>query len=177
MRKFLIVLAVLGVTACGGEHEDLQTWMDSAGSDRRGQLPPLPEIKPYEAVPYTVSAKLDPFSDAKIEPDTVVGLGSGENCPDLQARVDRNSILEKYPVESMRMIGYLNINNQPMAAIEVPQLQLVKQVKVGDYIGFDFGLVTKVTDQEVEFSEQIQDSDGQCSERVNTLQLQAKEGS
>jgi type IV pilus assembly protein PilP len=56
-------------------------------------------------------------------------------------------------------------------------LQLVKQVKVGEYIGFDFGLVTKITDQEVELQEQIQDSDGECSERVNTLQLQAKEGS
>ena len=54
------------------------------------------------------------------------------------------------------MIGYLNVNKQPMAVIQVEDK--VKQVKVGDYMGLDFGMVTKVTDQEVELRELIQDS-------------------
>jgi type IV pilus assembly protein PilP len=141
----------------------------------RGKLPPLPAIKSYEAVSYTVESKLDPFSDAKIEPE--VEFRVGEVGPDFEARIARNNILEKYPLESMLMIGYLKINNQDMAAIEVAQLQLVKQIKLGDYIGFDFGKVVKITDQEVELQETIQDSSGVWTERVNTLQLQAKEGS
>ncbi len=87
----------------------------------------------------------------------------------------RNSIMEKYPLESMRMIGFMNINKQPMAAIQVDQL--VKQVKVGDYIGLDFGVITKITEQEIEIREVVEDSSGDWSERMNTLQLQAKEGS
>lgn len=87
----------------------------------------------------------------------------------------RNSIMEKYPLESMHMIGFMNINKKPMAAVQVDQL--VKQVKVGDYIGLDFGVITKITEQEIEIREVVEDSSGDWSERMNTLQLQAKEGS
>ncbi len=87
----------------------------------------------------------------------------------------RNSVMEKYPLESMHMIGFMNINKNPMAAVQVDQL--VKQVKVGDYIGLDFGVITKITEQEIEIREVVEDSSGDWSERMNTLQLQAKEGS
>ena len=87
----------------------------------------------------------------------------------------RNSLLEKYPVESLQMIGYLNVNRQPIAAIQVDGK--VKQVKVGDYVGLDFGMVTKITEHEVVLRELIQDSAGDWSERTSSLYLQGKEGS
>jgi type IV pilus assembly protein PilP len=174
VKKILVALLALNLVACAGEHEDLQTFVNTVNNDKRGNIPPLQQIKPYEPVPYTVEAKLDPFSDAKIEPETRV---SSPNGPNYEERDKRNSIMEKYPLESMRMVGYLNINHQPMAAIRIEQGGgLVKQVKVGEYIGLDFGLVTKVTDQEVEVKEMIEDSDNEWTERINTLQLQAEEG-
>ncbi|QLQ26584.1 MAG: pilus assembly protein PilP [Dechloromonas sp.] len=95
--------------------------------------------------------------------------------PDFEARDLRNSLLEKYPVESLKMIGYLNINRRPIAVIQVEDK--VKQVKVGDYLGLDFGMVTQITDKEVVMRELIQDSAGDWSERTSSLYLQAKEGS
>ena len=53
----------------------------------------------------------------------------------------------------------------------------VKQVKVGDYVGLDFGMVTQITDKEVVMRELIQDSAGDWSERTSSLYLQGKEGS
>jgi type IV pilus assembly protein PilP len=73
------------------------------------------------------------------------------------------------------MIGFLNINKKPMAVIQVEDK--VKQVKVGDYMGLDFGMVTQISDREVELRELIQDSAGDWSERKSTLYLQSKEGS
>ena len=73
------------------------------------------------------------------------------------------------------MIGYLNINRRPIAVIQVENK--VKQVKVGDYVGLDFGLVTQVTEKEVLLRELIQDSAGDWSERTSSLYLQGKEGS
>ena len=73
------------------------------------------------------------------------------------------------------MIGYLNINRRPIAVIQVENK--VKQVKVGDYVGLDFGMVTQITDKEVVMRELIQDSAGDWSERTSSLYLQAKEGS
>jgi type IV pilus assembly protein PilP len=50
-------------------------------------------------------------------------------------------------------------------------------VKVGEYIGLDFGMVTQISDSEVKLRELTQDSAGDWSERESSLFLQGKEGS
>ena len=146
--------------------------------DMRGNVPKLPEVKPYEPVPYGMDGVLDPFKTNKIEPESrykqLAGKG-GAFQPDYEAREIRNSMLEKYPLESLKMIGYMNVNKRPMAVIQVEDK--VKQVKVGDYMGLDFGMVTQVSDTEVQVRELIQDSAGDWSERKSSLYLQSKEGS
>jgi len=178
--KRLILVALCGALgACsGGDHQELRKWMADSTKDMRGRIPKLPEVKAYEPVPYDVEGLLDPFKASKIEPESKNRQGSGKGGafqPDFEARDLRNSLLEKYPVESLRMIGYLNINRRPIAVIQVENK--VKQVKVGDYVGLDFGLVTQVTDKEVLLRELIQDSAGDWSERTSSLYLQSKEGS
>lgn len=172
-----VLLLSLLVAGCGGgEHEDLQVWMQEASKDMRGKIPPLPEVKPYEPASYVAENMLDPFSSSKIEPESRgrKGAGQGKDLePDFEAREQRNSIMEKYPLESMKMIGHMNINNTSMAAIQIDQM--VKQVRVGDYIGLDFGVITSITDHAVEIKEVVEDSTGEWSERMNTLQLQAQE--
>ncbi|WP_434514181.1 pilus assembly protein PilP [Dechloromonas sp. ARDL1] len=172
-----VVFSVLGACA-GGEHEDLKQWMAENTKDMRGNVPKLPEVKPYEPVPYSMDGVLDPFKPSKIEPESrykqLAGKG-GAFQPDFEAREIRNSMLEKYPIESLKMIGYMNVNKRPMAVIQVEDK--VKQVKVGDYMGLDFGMVTQVSDTEVQLRELIQDSAGDWSERKSSLYLQSKEGS
>lgn len=178
--KRLLLIALFGfLAACSsGDHEDLKQWMADNTKDMKGGVPKLPEVKPYEPVPYDVDAMLDPFKSGKIEPESKSKQGAGKGGafqPDFDARELRNSLLEKYPVESLKMIGFLNVNNTPMAVIQVEDK--VKQVKLGDYIGLDFGMVTKVSDKEIELRELIQDSAGDWSERKSSLYLQSKEGS
>jgi type IV pilus assembly protein PilP len=161
------------LTACSGESDDLRSWMDSVANEQRGKIPPLPKIKVYVPLAYTAASQMDPFDIAKLEPD-VKGYAQGKGAPDFEAREARNNIMERYPLESMRMIGYLDINNQPMAAVSFDGM--TKQVKVNDWIGMDFGRVVKVTDQEVELEETIQDAGGDWVVRSNSLQLQSGEG-
>lgn len=178
--KRLIFVAFCGVVAgCSGDgHEDLRQWMADSTKDMRGGIPKLPEVMPYEPVPYEVEGILDPFRPSKIEPDSKYRQSAGKGGmyqPDFEARELRNSLLEKYPIESLKMIGYMNVNKQSIAVIQVEDK--VKQVKVGEYVGLDFGMVTKITDKEVELRELIQDSAGDWSERKSSLYLQSKEGS
>lgn len=177
--KRLIVIALGGaLAACsGGDHEDLRQWMQESAKDLRGNIPKLPEVTPYVPVPYDAEAMLDPFRPNKIEPEAKQRQGGkgGAFQPDFEAREVRNSLLEKYPLESLKMIGYLNVNNRPIAVIQAEQN--VKQVKVGEYMGLDFGMVTRITDTEVTLRELVQDSAGDWSERSSSLYLQGKEGS
>jgi hypothetical protein len=72
------------------------------------------------------------------------------------------------PSSRLKMIGYMNVNKRPMAVIQVEDK--VKQVKVGDYIGLDFGMVTQISDTEVQLRELIQDSAGDwTSARVRSI--------
>ena len=179
MKRLTLLSLCILLSACfGGDHEDMRVWMAENTKDLRGVIPKLPEVKPYTAVPYEVEGVLDPFKPGKIEPESKYKQGGGKGGafqPDFEARELRNSLLEKYPLESLKMIGYLNLNKQPMAAIQVEDK--VKQVKVGEYLGLDFGVVTKITDSEVELRELIQDSAGDWTERNSALHLQSKDGS
>ncbi len=179
MKRILLVALCGCLGACsGGDHDDLKQWMAENTKDMRGHIPKLPEVKPYAPVPYEAEGVLDPFKPGKIEPESkykqLAGKG-GAFQPDFEAREVRNSLLEKYPIESLKMIGYMNVNRRPMAVIQVEDK--VKQVKVGDYIGLDFGMVTQVSDTEVQLRELIQDSAGDWTERKSSLYLQSKEGS
>ena len=179
MKKLLLVACCAALAACAGDdHEKLKRWMAENTKDMRGGVPKLPEVKPYQPVPYEAEGVIDPFKSGKIEPESKYKHGAGKGGafqPDFEAREIRNSLLEKYPIESLKMIGYLNVNKRPMAVIQVEDK--VKQVKVGDYMGLDFGLVTQVTDTEVQLRELIEDSAGDWTERKSSLYLQSKEGS
>ncbi len=178
MKRLIIIALGLALGACsGGEHQDLRQWMDENSKDLRPNIPKLPEVRPYQPVPYNPEGLADPFKSSKIEPESKykqAGKGSMFQ-PDFDAREMRNSILEKYPLESLKMIGYLNVNKRPLALIQVDDK--VKQVKVGEYLGLDFGMVTQISDTEVKLRELIQDSAGDWSERESSLFLQGKEGS
>jgi type IV pilus assembly protein PilP len=165
------------VACSGSDHEDLKEWITQNSKDLRGAVKKLPEVMAYQAVAYDVEGLIDPFKAGKIEPESKNKQGAGkggEYQPDFDARDLRNNILEKYPLESLKMIGTLNVNNRPMAVIQVEDK--VKQVRVGEYVGLDFGMVTRITDKDIELRELIQDAAGDWSERNSTLHLQSKDG-
>lgn len=174
-RAWVLLLPILLVGCMEDDHADLQAWIVENSKDLRVTVQKLPEVRPYEPVPYVSEGQVTPFSSAKVEPEMRAGKGAGKGGlqPDYEAREARNSLLEKYPVESLKMIGFMRINNRPMAAILVEGK--VRLVKVGDYIGMDFGMVTAVTDAEVKLKELVQDSAGDWTERESTLLLQARE--
>jgi type IV pilus assembly protein PilP len=175
MNKICIVFITLLATACGGQ-ENIQNWMDEQTKNMHPKVDAIPQAKPYEPVSYEVASLLDPFNSSKIVPDKRERTGPrGEFEPDFDARDLRNNILEKVPLESIKLIGVMNLNNQVMAAVQVDQLQLIKQVKVGDWLGTDFGKVTQIKEQEIVIKEVIEEPSGDWVERINTLQLQVKE--
>jgi type IV pilus assembly protein PilP len=163
----LILLIAMLLTACGGEEfQDLRNFVKSAGADMRGKIPPPPEVKPYEPFVYNNDANLpDPFKPRK--PDARSSGHAGINQPDMSRPKEA---LEEFPLESLKMVGYLYQNNIGYAVIRAADGKL-HRVKAGNYIGMNFGLITEVTDTGVMIKEMVQDSVGDWSERASSLQL------
>jgi type IV pilus assembly protein PilP len=159
------VVASVLLGACGGEsHQDLRTWMAEQGKNSKGRLEPLPQIKPYEPFTYNAYDLPDPFKPRKIEP----AKGGGRLAPDLARRREP---LESYPLESLTMVGTLERGKGVYALIRTPEKDIY-QVRPGNYLGQNFGVVTGITDGEIKLKELVQDGSGDWAERSSTLNLQ-----
>lgn len=165
-RAYPVMLAFLLLAGCGGEEfQDLQDFVKNSGAGLRGKIEPPPEVKPYEPFNYDNSTNLpDPFKPRKPE---MRGSHSGLNQPDFERHKEE---LEEFPLESLKMVGYLFQNNIAYAVIRSPDSKL-HRVQTGNYMGQNFGKITEITDGEVRLKEMVQDSAGDWSERTSSLQL------
>ena len=84
----------------------------------------------------------------------------------------RKEPLESFPLDAMSVVGSIYKAGQPVVLVKVDNL--LYQVKLGAYLGQNYGRVTKISETEVTLREIVQDAVGEWIERVATLQLQEK---
>ena len=164
---YLLLLTSLLLVACGGEEfQDLHDFVKNAGADMRGKVDPPPEIKPYEPFNYDNAVGLpDPFKPRK--PEAKNSGQPGLNQPDMARRKEA---LEDFPLDGLKMVGFLYQGNIGHAVIRSPDGKL-HRIRVGNYLGQNFGRITELTENEVKIKEMVQDSTGDWSERMSSLQL------
>src|SRR3954452_7071744 len=160
---------VLALAACGGEeHRDLKQELAQLTKDFRGQVPPLPQVKPYEPVPYTAEGQIDPFRSERIEgAQNTRPSGSQSKLGEHEKRVKEP--LEAFPLESIQMLGTITQEKQTFALVKAgPNLYRVHK---GNYMGQNFGVITAIDESQVSLKELVQDSGGEWVERASSLQL------
>lgn len=171
MKRLAIILAVLLVSCSGEEHSDLKQELNNLTKDLRGKIDPLPVVKPYEPVPYSAFEMPEPFGAAKIELVTRSAGSGGGLKPDLNRPKEP---LESFPLESLKMVGVLQQSKQTFALVRADAS--LYRVKVGNYLGQNFGLVTTISENQIQLRELIQDATGDWAERQSALQLQEAGG-
>lgn len=167
MKRLVILSCSLLLVACATEEEDLRAWMASQERGMVGRVDPLPEIQPFPVVAYDAAGDIDPFAVVRVEPamqETAVTGG-----PDMDRRREP---LETYPLESLNMVGVLSRDDLTQALINVGGV--LHQVRAGNYMGQDHGIVTSITEGEVTLVELVQDIEGNWVERTSQLRLQER---
>lgn len=159
------IFAVMLMAGCGEEHQDLRQFVQGSGANLRGRVEPLPEVKPYEPFSYNAADLPDPFRPRKIE-----ALGSNQEIPKAAQREARED-LENYPLESLKMVGTLQDKNKKMFALIRTPENVIYQVRTGNYLGQNFGVVSMITETSIVLKEVLQDNMGSWSERTSSLQL------
>lgn len=169
----VLLLAVIGATlgGCGGDVEELQLWTEAKRREAKPSVPKLLPPKKFDPEPYTSAQAVDPFSSQKLT--VALRQESRQLNPLLAAELTRRKEpLEAYPLDSMTMVGSFAKGGQPYALLRVDNL--LYQVKVGDYLGQNYGRIAKIGETDVSLREVVQDAAGEWIERISTLQLQEK---
>ncbi len=178
MRSSALLCTLLitsGLWGCtGSTQEQLRQWMVEERNQTRPKVAPLPEPKQFKPEAYTSAGEVEPFSNQKLtqalkRDSAQVASNAGLVAPEL---VRRKEPLESFPVDAMALVGSLTKAGQPVALVKVDGL--LYQVKVGNYLGQNYGRVMKITETEVSLREITQDAVGEWIERMTTLQLQER---
>ena len=172
-RSFLIAAlgAVLSgmLAACGGSGDELRQWMADTRKEMRPVTPKVNEPKTFQPFLYRNPGEIDPFDPAKVA-SALRKLSSQSTSglsPDLSRRKEP---LESFPIDTISMVGTLQGPKLRYALLRADGL--VYQVKVGNYVGQNFGIVTAIGENTATLKEVVQDAAGEWVERVSTLQLQ-----
>lgn len=159
------------LAGCSPDHEELRAWMEQQRREAKPNVKPLQPPKKFDPQPYTATLAVEPFSNQKLS----VAIKQEAKQPNslLAAEMNRRKEpLEAYPLDSMSMVGSVNKQGQPYALLRVDNL--LYQVKVGDYLGQNYGRIMKIAETEIVLRELVMDSGGEMIERPATLQLQEK---
>jgi type IV pilus assembly protein PilP len=162
----ILIMMSLGLTACGSDTDDLDTYIDEVKRRKGGRIDPLPEITPYEVFSYVADAQSmrSPFT-----PDTPQATGSsvGGTRPD---PTRSREFLEGFPLDTLRMVGTLDISETAYALIQSSD-GLIHRVIAGNYVGQNDGRITGISESEVELVEIISDGIGGYIERDAAISL------
>jgi len=169
MRILPALAATLALAACGGEpYGDLKQELAQLTKDLRGKVDPLPQVKPYEPVPYKAFEETDPFKASRID---VVATGAAmAGASGIKPDLNRpKEALEAFPIETLRMVGTLQQDKQTYGLVKAGANLF--RVKKGNYMGLNFGVITAIDESEIKLKELVQDGSGDWIERVSSLQL------
>jgi type IV pilus assembly protein PilP len=167
----LPTLAAAALAGCGGANDELRQWMDAQRREVKPNVAPLEAPKKFNPQAYVAGEGVEPFSMQKL---TVALKQEARQPSSLMASEAnrRKEPLEAFPLDSMRMVGSLVRQGRTFALLRVDNL--LYQVKTGDYIGQNYGKITKISETGIALREIVQDAVGEWIERPGALQLQEK---
>ena len=105
MKRLLMTSALLSLlTACGGDSEELQQWMEQQRKEAKPTVTPLLPPKKFLPQPYEANVGVDPFSTQKLS--VAVRQEAAQPNSLLTAEINRRKEpLEAYPLDNMSMVG------------------------------------------------------------------------
>lgn len=171
MNKHLLPV-LLGAALLAGCSEsdvaEVNTWMDGVKKSTKVNVEPISEPKTFIPFAYGVRDEIDPFDANKLLAELARAAASDNPLrPDPNRRKE---FLETFPIDTMKMVGTMNKGGVNYGLIQIDRA--VYQVKAGQRLGQNFGMVTGVAEAAISITETVQDAGGEWVERASKLELQ-----
>lgn len=173
LRTAIFALCPLTLVGCISSGEDeLRLWMADQRANTKPSITPLTEPKKFVPEPYSQDGAIEPFNQIKLtqalrRDSTQVASNAALIAPEMSRRKEP---LESFPLDTMAMVGSLNKTGTPTALLKVDNL--IYQVKVGNYLGQNYGKIIRINETSIQLREIAQDATGDWIERSTSLELQ-----
>ena len=164
------------LSGCGASDEaELRGWMSSVKQSTRVTTQPVPPPKEFAPFVYDSGGAVEPFDPQKIlmavARQQQARASASAVKPDLERR---REVLEGFPLDQIRMVGMMRQGGTNVALLETNGS--THMVRVGNYLGQNFGVVTRISETELLLKEIVQDAAGEWVERPAKLELQTAAG-
>ncbi len=172
IRVALVMSAAVLVAGCDltGQSE-LQQWMADTRQNMKPNVQPVPEPKEFTPQAYDSKAQVDPFDGQKIVMAVARQQQARASASNIKPDLDRRrETLEGFPLDQVRMVGMMRQSGSNVALLE--SNGSTHMVRVGNYVGQNFGLITRISETELQLKEIVQDAAGEWVERPARLELQ-----
>jgi type IV pilus assembly protein PilP len=173
MKVLIAALAGLMIAGCSSDNlSDLRNFVQAEKAKPGGRVEPIPEVKPFESFTYKVKGRKSPFQPWGINAGAAKSARSsaGGLQPDTHRR---REALEAFPLDTLRMVGTLSQKNGMWAIIRAPD-GLVYRVTRNNYLGQNYGRITKISEDKVELVEIVPNGLGGWEQRHTNLVLAEK---
>lgn len=170
-RLALAATAAALLAGCHSDEQEVREWMAKTKAEAKVSVKPLTEPKTFVPYAYNARDSIAPFDANKLLAELArANKSSTAFKPDMERRKE---LLESFPLDTIKMVGTMQKGGVVYALLQIDKN--VYQVRNGQHMGQNYGLVTKVDEDEVNIKEIVQDAVGDWVERMTKLELQVQE--
>ena len=175
------VLLGCAVTLLGGciskDMSDLQTRVEEIKARPGSGVKPLPPLTPPTRYLYEAEALglRSPFArpeearTVEVEPTPEVDAEQMRLQTEILAHANKEE-LERFSIDSLRMVGVIEDQESLWGIVRDPE-NSVHRVRVGNYVGQNFGKITNISEVRIEIREIVKNAQGNWEERQTELAL------
>ncbi|MFZ5724495.1 MAG: pilus assembly protein PilP [Pseudomonadota bacterium] len=168
----MLAAMVVGLPGCATDNEfaDLKKKLEDIRLRPRGAIDPPPEFKAQPTYTYAAHKLRSPFlppSEEALLPDTDVQAAA----PDLTRP---REYLEQFNIEALKMVGTMQRPGGAIEAIIQDGEGQTQRVRVGNYLGKNFGRVVAIEETRVSVAEIVPDGHDGWVERPRTIRLEGE---
>ena len=168
--RLLAAVACVAISGCGGgSMKDLERYVSEVLARPGGKIAPIPPLEPYVVYTYKSSDGVDPFEPffQDIPEPSQVAAAAGGIAPDPNRNKEE---LEAFALDSLRMMGTLEQDETVWGIVRTPD-GAIHRVQTGNYMGKNHGKIIHISEEKIELTEIVADSQGRWQERAAGLAL------
>jgi type IV pilus assembly protein PilP len=149
------------LSACSGDNADLMKYIRDVKSRPGRPIDPIPQFSPLPIFKFPEDEnRRNPFKPIDIKT---------KNDGDAPDKKRPKQPLEAFPLDALKFVGILKQDNEIWALIKQPDNQ-VSRVKVGNYMGQNYGRIISIKDDLIKIEETVRNM-GKWEKQTTTIKL------